>query len=360
MASVTATAAAHAADSATRDFTQEQQDFAVQQGVLTKADAIIRSWENGESLIKRTIATLTDSHEGAVNYSSQIKILREESEKLTRLFDETREILIHEPTCCYIRQSTILSWGTSLVGLLSGTAGMGTIAYDYINQQAPSVAPIILTAGGVAVVGFQVLILNRMKAQQEERSKLLLLRGRCEIITQAREMSRILELLMRKGDSASGVAKALDADKFRLLRKQMQVCKDRIASSEVSAARPMMRTAATAVRSDGAPHGTERRIHYSARELINATAIAEPCVIESISRSFDPHAVHGSRGLESPRLAELGVGALTGHAAGALTGRTALEDDGDSVVDIFEESKAASASNTAVAVHVADEGESVV
>lgn len=306
-----------------RDFTQEQQNFAVEQGVVSRADVIIRAWEAGENLIKRTIGTIKDVKEQGVSYDSQIRILKEESTKLTLMFDQIKEILIKEPTCCGIKQSSILSWGTSLVGVASSAAGVGTMAYDYISSKAPTLAPLLLSAGGVVIGGFQFIVLNRLKLQQEERTKLLVIRGRCEIITQAQEMATILELLMRKSHPRSGMPKEADADKVRLLRKQMQIVRHRISvvPQEVAEVAPRARQAS--------PSSKMKKKQFSARELIVNEQIAAPCAFESLSHSDDGH----SAKKETMDHEEVKV------AGAVLSGDFSEEkvSEESSVIDIFEE-----------------------
>lgn len=180
-----------------RNYAEEHENLAVAQGIISQADAIIKNWEHSEFLVRRTILSINEHTRESMDYSSQVRLLKEEATKLTRLFDQIGEILLSEPTCCKIKQSTILGWGTSVVGFLSGGAGLGTVIQSYMANSVPSIAPIILTASGVAVVGFQILFWNKMKQNQEDRTKLLVLRARYDVIIEAREMAKLLQKVMR-------------------------------------------------------------------------------------------------------------------------------------------------------------------
>lgn len=211
-----------------RNLVQEQQNLAVQQGTISESDLIVKNWEHSEFLIRKTISSISFVSETSGEYSMQVHILKEESNNLTRLFDRIGEIILNEPTFCRIKQSTILGWGTSIIGLTSGGAGVGTVLYNYLKQEAPSIAPVILTAGGVAVVGFQVHFWNRLKKQQEERTKLLILRSRCEVITEAREMARLLEKLTRIGKKLRAGSEPVAGGRRHELLMQLRNYRERV------------------------------------------------------------------------------------------------------------------------------------
>ncbi len=176
-----------------RDFEHENNQLAIQIGNISEAEVIIRDWERAENLIRSTITSLNDNLDSTSDYSSQIEILSGQGKKLRQLFDRIGQIILNEPTYCGIKQSKISSWITSSIGAFSGMAGLGTILYDYINSSAPNLAPVILTTGGLAIAGFQSIAWGYLKKEDEERTKLLLLRSRSGIINEAWKIKAVLK-----------------------------------------------------------------------------------------------------------------------------------------------------------------------
>jgi hypothetical protein len=211
-----------------RDLTQENDDLIVSRGVMREADVIVKNWEYSEFLIRRTIASINDRPDGSFHYSVQINLLTEESKKLTKLFDRIGKILLNEPTVCKIKKSTLLTMGTSLLGLVSSSAGVGTMIYNYVNQSAPTLAPVILSGGGAIIAGAQTYFWKKLKLQQEDQAKLLLLRARCDVIVQARQMSKLLAKLMRVGETIHRRdTTARDQYRFIDLMSKIRLHKDR-------------------------------------------------------------------------------------------------------------------------------------
>jgi hypothetical protein len=73
-----------------------------------------------------------------------------------------------------------------------------------------------------------VHVWNRLKKQQEERTKLLILRSRCEVITEAREMARLLEKLTRIGKKLRGDAGSLTGGRRHELLIQLRNYRERV------------------------------------------------------------------------------------------------------------------------------------
>ena len=184
-----------------RDFAQEHQDLMVASGMISQAESIKNTWMKAEDEIRSIIRSLKESDIQSIDLEIKINDLTHQAESLEELFLKIKEITSKEPTFCKIKRSVILGVGTS-VGITSGAAGMGTIIYSYVNEAVPSLAPILLTAVGVATIGFQTLFWNKIKSQEEDRVSLVALGGRHGIITEARNISKLLRKIARTNSFA--------------------------------------------------------------------------------------------------------------------------------------------------------------